>query len=101
MPVAIACLMMAGFVQSLSMIALAVILLRAAGERLRGRVMGVRMMAIYGLPVGLLTAGPLIARFGFVPTASAYAAVGLFFTLVIALRWREELWRPLAPANTM
>lgn len=100
-PVAIACLMMAGFAQSLSMIALAVILLRSAGERLRGRVMGVRMMAIYGLPVGLLVAGPLIEQFGFVPTASAYAAVGLFFTFVIALRWREELWGPLAPANTM
>ena len=101
MPTAIACLVMAGFAQSFSMITLAVILLRTAGERFRGRVMGVRMMAIYSLPIGLLLAGPLIERMGFAPTATIYAAVGLFFTLLIALRWREDLWRPLAPANTI
>jgi predicted MFS family arabinose efflux permease len=101
MPAAIACLIMAGFAQSFSMITLAVILLRTAGERFRGRVMGVRMMAIYSLPIGLLVAGPLIERLGFAPTATLYASVGLFFTLFIALRWREDLWRPLAPANTI
>ena len=101
MPMAIACLMMTGFAQSFSMIALAVILMRTASERFRGRVMGVRMMAIYSLPVGLLVAGPLIERLGFMPTATLYAAVGLLFTLFIAVHWREDLWRPLAPANTM
>ncbi len=92
---------MAGFAQSFSMIALAVILLRTAGERFRGRVMGVRMMAIYSLPIGLLVAGPLIERMGFASTATLYAGVGLLFMLLIAVRWREDLWRPLAPANTM
>ncbi|MDQ8728715.1 MFS transporter [Bradyrhizobium sp. LHD-71] len=101
MPAAIACLMMAGFAQSFSMITLAVILLRTAGERFRGRVMGVRMMAIYSLPIGLLIAGPMIERLGFAPTATLYAAVGLLFTLFIAVRWREDLWRPLAPANSI
>lgn len=101
MPAAIACLMMAGFAQSFSMITLAVILLRSAGERFRGRVMGVRMMAIYSLPIGLLVAGPLIERLGFAPTATLYAGVGLFFTFLIAVRWREDLWRPLSQANTM
>jgi predicted MFS family arabinose efflux permease len=101
MPAALACLAMAGFAQSFSMIALAVILLRTAGERFRGRVMGVRMMAIYSLPIGLLVAGPLIERMGFASTATLYASVGLLFMLLIAVRWREDLWRPLAPANTM
>lgn len=101
MPAAIACLMLAGFAQSFSMITLAVILLRTAGERFRGRVMGVRMMAIYSLPIGLLVAGPLIERLGFAPTATLYAGVGLLFTFFIAVRWREDLWRPLAPANTI
>jgi len=35
-------------------------LLRSAGHRFRGRVLGVRMLAIYSLPLGLLTAGALI-----------------------------------------
>jgi predicted MFS family arabinose efflux permease len=101
MPMALACLTLAGFAQSFSMITLAVILMRGAGERFRGRVMGVRMMAIYSLPIGLLIAGPLIERFGFAPTATFYSAIGLACTLLIAVRWREDLWRKLAPANTM
>jgi MFS family permease len=101
MPAAIACLMLAGFAQSFSMIPLAVILLRTAGDRFRGRVMGVRMLAIYSLPLGLLVAGPLIERLGFTPTATLYAAFGLMCTLAIAVRWREHLWRPQAAANTM
>jgi hypothetical protein len=55
--------------------------------------MGVRMMAIYSLPLGLLAAGPLIDRIGFRGTASLYAIVGIVFTIVIALRWRSDLWR--------
>ena len=53
-PTAFVCLLLAGFAQSLSMISLAVILMRTASEHFRGRVMGVRMMVIYGLPLGLL-----------------------------------------------
>ena len=36
------------------MVSLTVILVREAGPRFRGRVMGVRMLAIYTLPIGLL-----------------------------------------------
>ena len=52
MPIAMLCLMLAGISQSLSMISTAVILMRTASEHFRGRVMGVRMMVIYGLPLG-------------------------------------------------
>jgi hypothetical protein len=64
----------------------------AAGPRFRGRVMGVRMLAIYTLPLGLLIAGALIERIGFGPTATLYAVVGGIVTVVIALRWRTTLW---------
>jgi predicted MFS family arabinose efflux permease len=86
-------LIMAGLMQSFSMVSLQITLLREAGERFRGRVMGVRMMAIYSLPLGLLAAGPLISWIGFRGTASFYAIFGIVFTLIIALRWRKDLWR--------
>lgn len=90
---AIVCLLFAGFMQSFCMVPLSIMLLRAAGERFRGRVMGVRMMAIYSLPLGLLAAGPLIGSFGFRATASLYAIIGIAFTALIGLRWRAELWK--------
>jgi predicted MFS family arabinose efflux permease len=99
MPAALACLMLAGFMQSLAMISVAVILMRAASEHLRGRVMGVRMLAIYSLPLGLLAAGSLIGGIGFAATASLYAAAGLALMLAIVAHWRADLWNIHAPAN--
>jgi MFS family permease len=92
-------LLLAGLAQSLCMTPMAVMLLHSAGARFRGRVMGVRMLAIYGLPIGLLAAGGLIERFGFAAAASGYCMAGLLLTVAIALRWRAALWPLQAPAN--
>jgi predicted MFS family arabinose efflux permease len=92
-------LVLAGCAQSFSMVPMAVMLLHSAGERFRGRVMGVRMLAIYGLPLGLLAAGALIERLGFIATASLYCAIGFALTALIAFRWRAALWPLEAPAN--
>src|SRR5258706_6777890 len=85
MPAAIACLMLAGFSQSLTMISIAVILMRTASEHFRGRVMGIRMLVIYSLPLGLLAAGSLIEEVGFAATATLYAASRLALVLAILL----------------
>lgn len=98
-PTAIGCLVIAGFSQSLAMISIAVILMRTAAENFRGRVMGVRMMVIYGLPFGLLAAGSLIDAIGFAATGTLYAAAGLALILAIVLHWRADLWPVHAPAN--
>jgi predicted MFS family arabinose efflux permease len=90
---AIPFLIAAGIMQSFSMVSLQITLQRESGERFRGRVMGVRMLAIYSMPLGLLAAGPLIGRYGYPAVATVYAALGLIFTLVISLRWRAALWR--------
>jgi len=88
-----------GFVQSFCMVPMAVILLRTADPAFRGRVMGVRMLAVYGLPLGMLLSGPLIEHVGFAWTGSLYSLLGLGFTALIAVRWRRQLWDREAPAN--
>jgi MFS family permease len=98
-PAAIACLMLAGFSQSLTMISIAVILMRTASEHFRGRVMGVRMLVIYSLPLGLLAAGSLIDEIGFAATGTLCAATGLALMLAIVMHWRGDLWHLHAPAN--
>ena len=96
---AVVMLMLAGFAQSFCMVLLMVLLLRNTDEKLRGRVMGVRMLAIYSLPLGLLASGVLIERVGYHTTATLYAVAGLLFTGLIALKWRADLWRADMPAN--
>ena len=58
-------LMLAGFAQSVCMVTLFVVVLRITSDKFRGRVMGVRMLVIYSLPLGLLAAGALIDLIGF------------------------------------
>jgi len=95
----IPCLILAGLAQSLSMIPMSAMLLRTAGERFGGRVMGIRTLAIYGVPIGLLIAGPLVANYGYRFTASVYCLFGLAVTLLIAVHWHAHLWRVDAAAN--
>lgn len=92
-------LFLAGFAQATGQVPMAAILLRHSDIRYRGRVMGIRMLAIYGNVPGLLIAGPLIAHFGYPATATFYCLAGISLTLIIALRWRAHFWRGDAPAN--
>lgn len=94
-----ALLFVTGFVQSFCMVPMAVLLLRVASPAFRGRVMGVRMLAVYGLPLGLLLSGPMVEYLGFALTGTFYSVAGLFFTALIAVRWRAGLWDPGSVAN--
>ena len=92
-------LALAGFAQSFSMVAVAVVLLGIAGGKFRGRVMGVRMLAIYSLPLGALAGGALVEEIGFRATGTIYALAGLALTLAIAWHWRTHLWHAHLPAD--
>ncbi|MDH5577115.1 MAG: MFS transporter [Betaproteobacteria bacterium] len=95
----LALLFIAGFVQSFCMTPLAAVMLRASSEEMRGRVMGLRILAIWGLPLGLLASGPIIAHFGYAASTLLYASLGLAATVAIGYRWRLALWRRTAAAN--
>ena len=99
MRVGLLVLLAAGFVQSVAMISMTATLLVAADERFRARVMGVRMLAVYGLPLGLLAAGALIERIGYPLTVTALAAVGLVFTVAIGVKWRAAVWGRARPVT--
>jgi len=92
-------LFVSGFVQSFCLTPLAAVMLRSSADEMRGRVMGMRMLAIWGLPLGLLAAGPIIALAGFSATTLLYAGLGLAATFAIGYRWRRALWQRSAAAN--
>ena len=92
---------LAGLAHNLSLVPLVGLLMRTSDPALRGRVMGVRMLAIYTLPVSLMVAGWLIDSINFHRTMSLYMVVGIALTLVIAVRWRESVLRKDAVANAI
>ena len=93
-------LMLAGLSQGLSQIAMATMLIRNSEAKFRGRIMGIRMLAIYGNVPGLLLAGWLIPRLSYPLTATIYALLALTLIVVVVSRWRSQLWRRDAPANS-
>ncbi len=90
----------AGFVQSFCLTPLAAVMLRSSSDAMRSRVMGIRILAIWGLPLGLLAAGPIIARVGYAASTLLYASLGLAATIAIGYRWRHALWHRSAVANS-
>ncbi len=99
MGIGLVVLVLVGVAQGLCIVPMAVIQLRNAPAELRGRITGLRTLAVYGLPIGLWLAGPSIERLGFATTATLYAGIGLACTLLMLVWWREHLWPADAPAN--
>jgi len=95
-------LLVAGFLQNVAMISMTATLIAAAGAGFRGRVMGVRTLAVYGMPLGLMASGVLIERIGYPLTITVAAGLGLVFTLLIGIRWRASMWqrRVAGPATS-
>lgn len=88
-----------GLSSGLCLLPMSVLLLRGMPPALRGRIMGLRTLAVYGLPIGLLMAGEAIPRLGFSATATLYGIVGLAGTLLLLARWRTHLWPREAAGN--
>ena len=67
---------------------------------MRGRVMGVRMLAIWGLPLGLVGGRAAHRRLRLRGHhRCCMPALGLAATLAIGYRWRQALWNRSAVAN--
>jgi predicted MFS family arabinose efflux permease len=88
-----------GITQMLCLLPMAILLLRGTPPALRGRVMGMRTLAVYGLPIGLLCSGPIIDRIGFPATTAVYGTAGIMATLLVLVVWRSHLWPRQVPGN--
>ena len=75
------------------------VMLRSAHEEFLSRVMGMRILAIMGLPLGMLVSGPVIRAIGFTATSTVFSIAGFCITAFVAVRWRAVLWSKSAKAN--
>ena len=76
-----------GLSMSVAMVTMSIVLLSRTSQEFRGRVMGVRSLAVYGLPVGLLVGGFLFERLGPQTTLTVNSIAGLVLTGVIVAIW--------------
>ena len=86
-PLAMLVLACFGLSMSVAMVTMSIVLLSRTSQEFRGRVMGVRALAVYGLPVGLLVGGFLFERLGVQATLTINSIAGLVLTAVIVIIW--------------
>lgn len=94
-----AVLFLIGFAQSLAMISMGAALLMVTSPAYRGRVLGARMLAVYGNAVGLLLGGALIEWMGVGFQMVAFAIAGLVLFGVAAAVTRGR-WLGAAATTT-
>ena len=76
-----------GLSMSVAMVTMSIVLLGRTSPEYRGRVMGIRSLAVYGLPVGLLLGGFLFERIGPQTTLIINSIAGLVLTAAIVAIW--------------
>lgn len=76
-----------GLSMSVAMVTMSIVLLGRTSQDFRGRVMGVRSLAVYGLPVGLLVGGFLFEHLGPHTTLTMNSIAGLVLTAAIVAIW--------------
>lgn len=88
---ALATLVVYGTTQSVAMISMSTILLHTSSVEYRGRVMGIRSLAVYGLPMGLIISGVIAEWLGIRTALAINSIVGLIGTTLAMVVWRG-LW---------
>ena len=87
----LAILLAVGAAQAFTLVSIAMLLLRLTTSDMRGRIMGVRSMVVYALPIGLLISGALADKFGAPMALAASGFLGLALTVGVAMRLKS-LW---------
>ena len=85
-------LALTGVSQSVAMVTMSMAILGATSPEVRGRVMGLRSLAVYGLPIGLLLSGALADGLSVEFALIVNATIGFVFATGIAV-FLAELWR--------
>ena len=81
-----------GISQSFAMVTMSMMLLKYTSAEMRGRVLGLRQLAVYGLPVGVLISG-FIAENSDVSLALIFNGLLGLFILVLAIAKWPEMWQ--------
>lgn len=89
-----------GFSGGATFVGMVVGLLRAAPAETRGRVMGIRSLGIYGLPLGLLLGGWISEDIGSAAMIGTLGAIGLTATVFAAVKWPALLRKSIKSAHS-
>lgn len=87
-----------GISYTIVIVSLSILIINETPPEFRGRIYGIRMLAVFGLPVGLLSGGFVIENYGVEFALSVFGAVGILLTIAIYSRCLH-LWNITSSVN--
>lgn len=84
-------LVLVGVSQSFSMVTMALMILKYTSREMRGRVLGLRQLAVYGLPLGLLLSGVMADKSGVSFALLVNGVMGLVLLGLSIICWSDML----------
>jgi sugar phosphate permease len=87
-------LALTGMMQSLSMVTMAMMILKFVTPEMRGRVLGLRQLSVYGLPLGLLCTGFISEQYGIAMSLVGSGILGLILLVFVAVKWPRIIKGP-------
>jgi MFS family permease len=78
-----------GATGSITMISLAVLVLSITQKDMIGRIIGIRQLAIFTLPIGLVISGYLIDTIGIIFSIQSVTMIGLIMTLILGYKSKK------------
>ena len=78
-----------GAAGSITMISLAVLVLSITQKDMIGRIIGIRQLAIFTLPIGLVISGYLIDTIGIIFSIQSVTTIGLLITLILGYKSKK------------
>ncbi len=90
--VSLGVLAFAGLSQSFTMVTMSIMLLGNTPTNIRGRMMGLRSLAVYGLPLGLLASGAIADTLGITLALIGNGIIGIAVTIAIVAAIKS-IWR--------
>ena len=88
-----------GLSGGITFVAMIVGLLRATEDTNRGRVMGIRSLGIYGLPLGLMLGGWIAEEYNSTAMIGTLGIIGLLATVFAYLKWPDLMSKNIKSIN--
>ena len=74
-------------------------ILKFVTPEMRGRVLGLRQLSVYGLPLGLLCTGFISEEYGVTVSLVTSGILGLILLAFVAVKWPRIIKQPLKPLD--
>tara|TARA_B100001750_G_scaffold82620_1_gene65488 strand:- start:253 stop:573 length:321 start_codon:yes stop_codon:yes gene_type:complete len=79
-------LILFGISSSITMVNMSILILSITDKNMIGRIIGIRQLAIFTLPVGLILSGYMIDKTGLISSIQIMSVIGIIISIILSFK---------------